>query len=79
MEELMALVQQVNIYNEAHGTEYAAIELGDKDSWLGELLYTVIVNRIDPYAQEKLAFGEMDFSAPVFSSPEKHHTVHRVH
>ena len=24
-------------------------------------------NRIDPYAQEKLAFGEMDFSAPVFT------------
>lgn len=66
-EELVALVQQVNIYNQAHGTEYAAIELGDKDSWLGELLYTVIVNRIDPYAQEKLAFGEMDFSAPVFT------------
>ena len=27
----------------------------------------MIVNRIDPYAQEKLAFGEMDFSAPVFT------------
>lgn len=66
-EELVALVQQVNMYNEAHGTEYAAIELGDKDSWLGELLYTVIVNRMDPYAQEKLASGELDFSAPVFT------------
>ena len=66
-EELVTLVQQVNDYNEAHGTEYAAIELGDKDSWLGELLYTMIVNRIDPYAQEKLASGEMDFSDPVFS------------
>ncbi len=27
----------------------------------------MIVNRIDPYAQEKLAFGEMDFSDPVFT------------
>ena len=66
-DELTALVDQVNQYNAAHGTEYAAIELGDKDSWLGELLYTVITNRIDPYAQDKLASGEIDFSDPVFT------------
>lgn len=66
-EELVAMVQQVNAYNEAHGTDYAAIELGDKDSWLGELLYTMLVNRIDPYAQEKLAAGEIDFTDSVFT------------
>ena len=27
----------------------------------------MIVNRMDPYAQEKLASGELDFSAPVFT------------
>lgn len=66
-DELISLVNAVNAYNAGHGTDYAAIELGDKDSWLGELLYTVIVNRIDPCAQQKLASGEMDFSDPVFS------------
>lgn len=65
-EQLITLVEQVNQYNAEHGTDYAAIELGDKDSWLGELLYTVITNRIDPYAQDKLADGEIDFSDPVF-------------
>ena len=66
-DELVTMVQQVNAYNEAHGTDYAAIELGDKDSWLGELLYTMLVNRIDPYAQDKLAAGTIDFSNPVFT------------
>lgn len=66
-DDLVAMVQQVNAYNEAHGTDYAAIELGDKDSWLGELLYTMLVNRIDPYAQEKLAAGDIDFTDPVFA------------
>ena len=65
-EELLDLVQKVNAYNEKNGTDYAAIELGDKDSWLGELLYTVIVNRLDPYAQDKLVSGQTDLTDPVF-------------
>ena len=65
-EELLELVQKVNVYNEQNGTDYAAIELGDKDSWLGELLYTMLVNRLDPYAQDKLASGQTDLTDPVF-------------
>lgn len=56
-DELVGFVKQVEKYNREHHTDYAAIELGDKDNWLGELLYTTIVNRIDPYAQERLADG----------------------
>ncbi len=66
-DELVELVEKVNQYNTEHGTDYAAIELGDKDDWLGELLYTMIVNRIDPYAWDKLASGALYFSDEVFS------------
>ena len=38
-EELEEMVQKVHQYNEENGTEYAAIELGMKDKWMGELLY----------------------------------------
>lgn len=65
-EELLALVEAVNAYNEENGTDYAAIGLGNKDSWLGELLYTMIVNRIDPYALDGLMDGSLDFSDDVF-------------
>ncbi|SHJ70402.1 ABC transporter substrate-binding protein [Parasporobacterium paucivorans] len=65
-EELMQLVEATNNYNLMHGTDYSAIELGDKDNWLGDLLYTMIVNRIDPFALEKLMSGELDFSDDIF-------------
>ena len=65
-EDLLGLVEKVNAYNEENGTDYAAIELGDKDNWLGELLYTTMVNSIDPYAQDKLASGELSFEDDVF-------------
>ena len=65
-QELLDMVEQVNEYNQTHGTSYAALELGDKDLWLAELLYTVLVNCEDPYAQEKLAAGTIDFSDPIF-------------
>ncbi len=65
-EELEALVTQVTAYNEEHDTSYAALELGEKDSYLGEMLYGMIVNRINPYAYEKWQNGTIDFSAPVF-------------
>ena len=65
-QELLDMVEQVNEYNQMHGTSYAALELGDKDLWLAELLYTVLVNCEDPYAQEKLAAGTIDFSDPIF-------------
>ncbi|MBP2651928.1 MAG: UgpB [Firmicutes bacterium] len=64
--ELMNLVYTVNAYNKEHQTNYAAIELGDKDSWLGELLYDMIVNRIDPYAFDKLRAGKIKFTDKVF-------------
>ncbi len=67
-EELVELVEQVNAYNERHRTNFAAIELGDKDNWLAELLYDMIVNRIDPYAFDKLQSGEYQFDeTPVFA------------
>lgn len=66
-EELVALIGQVNEYSRENGTDYAAIELGDKDSWLGELLYCMIVNRMDPYAFDRLWQGEIDFSEDIFA------------
>jgi raffinose/stachyose/melibiose transport system substrate-binding protein len=65
-DELLDLVYSVNEYNKKYQTNYAAIELGDKDNWSGELLYNMIVNRIDPYALEKLRSGELDFTDKVF-------------
>ncbi len=70
-EDLVELIEKVNAYNAVNGTDYAAIELGDKDSWLGELLYTVLVNQQDPYAQEKLALGSLSFEDPVFVNAAK--------
>ncbi|MBQ8663541.1 MAG: extracellular solute-binding protein [Eubacterium sp.] len=65
-DELLQLVQDVNDYNISHATRYAAINLGEKDAWLGELLYCMIVNRMDPYAYDKLKSGEIAFSDPIF-------------
>ena len=63
-DELLDLVDTVNQYNADHQTNYAAIGFGNKDSWLGELLYTMIVNREDPYALDKLIAGEIHFDDP---------------
>lgn len=65
-DELLAFVEKVNAYNTAHGTDYAALELGAKDSWLGELLYCMIVNRMDPYAFDRLESGEAELSDEIF-------------
>lgn len=65
-EDLMILIEKTNNYNRIHGTDYSAIELGDKDNWLGDLLYTMIVNRIDPYAFDKLRSKELTFSSEIF-------------
>lgn len=65
-DELLAFVEKVNAYNTVHGTDYAALELGAKDSWLGELLYCMIVNRMDPYAFDRLERGEAEFSDEIF-------------
>lgn len=70
-EELVAFVEKVNAYNESNGTDYAALNLGDKDSWLGELLYCMIVNRMDPYAFDRLETGEAEFSDEVFVEAAK--------
>lgn len=53
-DELIALTDAVNTYNQDHGTAYVPVGFGNKDSWLGELLYTMIVNREDPYAFDRL-------------------------
>ena len=49
-EELVDAVEKVKKYNKRNGTNYAAIELGAKDSWLGELFYSSVVNSINPLA-----------------------------
>ncbi len=56
-EELLEFVQDVNTYNQVHGTNYAAIELGNKDAWLGELLYDTIAYRLDSASYQALAGG----------------------
>ncbi|MCR5667090.1 MAG: extracellular solute-binding protein [Eubacterium sp.] len=67
-EELIQFVKDVNSYNEKHGTNYAAIELGNKDAWLGELLYYTIANSLDPSAYESLVSGDISIDDSVFST-----------
>ena len=64
--ELLELIEATNTYNQANGTKLAAIGLGVADRWVGEVLYTVIVNSLDENAFSKLMSGEIDFSDPVF-------------
>lgn len=65
-DELVQMVDQVNLYNQTHGTDIVPIGFGNKDSWLGELMYTMIVNRENPYAMEQLINGEIDFENEIF-------------
>lgn len=65
-EELVALVDAVHDYNARHNTDIVPIGFGNKDSWLGELLYTMIVNRENPYALKELIAGEITFEDPIF-------------
>jgi raffinose/stachyose/melibiose transport system substrate-binding protein len=65
-DDLMNIIYAVNDYNQKNQTNYSVIELGDKDNWLGELLYDMIVNRIDPYALDKLRTGKIDFDDKIF-------------
>lgn len=65
-EDLITLVDKVNAFNKANGTAYAPIGFGNKDAWLGELMYTMIVNRMDPYALDKLIRSEIDFNDAIF-------------
>lgn len=71
-EELQTLVMQMEDYNQKNGTDYATLELGEKDSELGEMLYGMIVNRMDPYAYEKWKNGSIDFTDPVFLEAAQH-------
>lgn len=66
-DELLTLIDAVNHYNEKNHTDYAAIELGNKDEWLGELLYCTLVNRLDPTAFGRLERRECDMTDPVFT------------
>ena len=65
-EELLQLVQDVADYNISHATKYVAFNMGVKDEWLGEMLYCMLVNRLDPTAYDRLKSGEITFSDPVF-------------
>lgn len=66
-EQLLSLVHQVHSYNERHGTNYTAIELGDKDGWLGELLYCTLVNSLDPSGLTAMSGQRGDFSDRVYA------------
>lgn len=70
-DELIDFVDTVNAYNKENHTSYAAINLGNKDSWLGELLYTMIVNRTNPYALDGLMNGTMTFDDDIFKEAAK--------
>ena len=48
MEELEEMIRKVDQYNRTHGTDYAAIELGMKDKWMGELFGCMIACLTDP-------------------------------
>jgi raffinose/stachyose/melibiose transport system substrate-binding protein len=65
-EELVEMVDQVTAYNEENGTKITPIGFGNKDAWLGELMYTMIVNRMDPFALEKLKTGELTMEDQLF-------------
>lgn len=65
-QELLDFVDAVNAYNRKNSTDYPAIGFGNKDSWLGELLYTMIVNRENPYALDELMRGKISFTDDVF-------------
>lgn len=65
-DELVDMVDKVNAYNEENGTDFVPVGFGNKDSWLGELMYTMIVNRENPYAMEQLIAGKTDFGDEVF-------------
>ncbi|SDB06610.1 ABC transporter substrate-binding protein [Eubacterium oxidoreducens] len=66
-EELLKFVDDVNTYNQQHGTDYAAIELGNKDAWLGELLYYTIANSLNPQDYTDLLQGNASITDETFS------------
>lgn len=49
-EELLELVEIVEAYNQENGTDYNAIELGEKDGWMGALLFCAAAWLEDPDA-----------------------------
>jgi raffinose/stachyose/melibiose transport system substrate-binding protein len=65
-QQLIQFVQDVRQYNAENGTDYTPIELGDKDNWAGDMLYSTIVNRIDPDAIENLAKGKTELDSEPF-------------
>lgn len=65
-DELISMVEKVNAYNAAHGTSYSAIGIGEKDNWMGELLFSVIAHRIDPQLYHSEQRLDIDFYSDVF-------------
>ena len=55
--ELLEMVEKVHRYNEENGTDYAAIELGTKDKWMGELLYCMAALGADSETYQALEKG----------------------
>lgn len=62
-EDLEELVQTVQAYNAENDTDYAAIEMGVKDSWMGALLYCMLAEQLDPVLYSDLAEGMADEAA----------------
>lgn len=65
-DDLLGVVEAVNAYNKANGTNFSAIGLGIKDRWVGEVLYTVIVNSLDKDVFDKMMRGELQLTDKVF-------------
>lgn len=69
--DLLQIVEATKAYNAKNGTKYSAIGLGMKDRWVGEVLYTVIVNSLDKDAFDKLMRGEIKMTDKVFLEAAK--------
>ncbi|MFA9379555.1 MAG: ABC transporter substrate-binding protein [Acetanaerobacterium sp.] len=65
-DELVDLVEATKAYNEANGTNLSAIGVGVKDRWVAEVLYTMVVNRLDKDAFDKMMNHEIDMTDEVF-------------
>ena len=70
-DDLLECVEKVKAYNEENGTFISTICLGDKDRWVGEVLYTLLVAREDKEAFNKAWAGETDFTGEAFLNAAK--------
>lgn len=66
LDDLTELVRRVNEYNRENDTHYSAIELGEKDDSMGNLLYCMLAQSRNPEEYRAFAADPSDFSDSVF-------------